>query len=229
MRTHRHGGKTFAVAVGTSFKPGHVEDERKNFVDLERWLTEHFAAGPIEYRWVNEDYTPMDGAPFIGWSSSLGHGYLVATGFDAWGFTNGTAAGRIIADLAAGEDNPWLALFDARRVKPLAGGKKFATENLHVAKHLVGGYAATRPESYADLGAGEAAILKIDGEHVAAFRDEGGQVHAVSAACTHMGCLLGWNGTDRTWDCACHGSRFSLSGEVLHGPAVTPLEPQPVE
>ncbi|HEX8578133.1 MAG TPA: Rieske 2Fe-2S domain-containing protein, partial [Allosphingosinicella sp.] len=70
---------------------------------------------------------------------------------------------------------------------------------------------------------GQAAIMKVDGENVAAFKDETGCVHAVSAVCTHMGCLVGWNATDRTWDCPCHGSRFELSGEVIHGPATKPL------
>lgn len=221
LRTHRHLGRTYAVAVGTHFKPGHsVEEERKNFAELESWLKETFAAGEIEYRWVNEDYTPMDGAPFIGWSSNIGDAYLVATGFDAWGFTNGTAAGMIIADLAAGEDNAWLELFDARRVKPLAGGRKFVQENLQVAGHLLGGYLSAKPHSFDAIGTGEAKVVEIDGEKIAAFRDEGGRIHAVSAVCTHMGCVLGWNHTDRTWDCPCHGSRFGLSGEVLHGPAV---------
>jgi nitrite reductase/ring-hydroxylating ferredoxin subunit len=68
--------------------------------------------------------------------------------------------------------------------------------------------------------------MKVDGENVAAFKDEGGCVHAVSAVCTHMGCLVGWNATDRTWDCPCHGSRFELSGEVIHGPATQPLGAQ---
>lgn len=224
MRTHVHEGRTYAVAVGTHFKPGHADEELKHFAELEAWLKASFDAGEIEYRWVNEDYSPMDGAPFIGWSSGVKDGYLVATGFNAWGFTNGTAAGMIIADLAAGEDNRWLDLFDATRVKPIAGGKEFVKESAGVAAHLVGGYLSSKPKSVDALDPGQAAILKIDGDNVAVFRDEDGAVHALSAACTHMGCLVGWNATDRTWDCPCHGSRFALSGDVLHGPAVKPLE-----
>jgi glycine/D-amino acid oxidase-like deaminating enzyme/nitrite reductase/ring-hydroxylating ferredoxin subunit len=226
IRTHDFNGRTYAIAAGSHFKPGHDEDAQKYFADLEAWLTESFAADPIEYRWVNEDYSSMDGAPFVGWSSSnTEESYLVATGFAAWGFTNGTAAGMMIADLVAGRDNPWLKLFDATRVKPLAGGTEFVKETASVAGHLIGGYVSRKPKSYDDLKSGDAGILKIDGENVAAFRDERGRVHAVSAACSHMGCLLGWNATDRTWDCPCHGSRFALTGEVLHGPAVSPLKP----
>lgn len=225
MRTHEFNGKTHAVAAAQHFKPGHRDDEEKNFADLEAWLKDNFGADRIEYRWINEDYSSMDSAPFIGWSSSdSDDAYLVATGFGAWGFTNGTAAGMIIADLAAGRENAWLELFDATRVKPLAGGKTFVKESAGVAAHLIGGYISHKPKSYSDLRPGDAAILKIDGDNVAAFRDEQGQLHAVSAACSHMGCFVGWNPVDRTWDCPCHGSRFALSGDVLHGPAVSALK-----
>jgi glycine/D-amino acid oxidase-like deaminating enzyme/nitrite reductase/ring-hydroxylating ferredoxin subunit len=223
IRTHRGGnGQLYAIAAGTHFKPGHPEEERENLADIERWLTETFDSGPIEYRWINEDYSPVDGAPFIGWSSRS-DGYLVATGFDAWGISNGTVAAEIIADLASGKENRWLEVFDATRVKPVAGATDFVKENLSVAAHLIGGYLGSKAKSYDELNAGEAAILKIDGDNVAAFRDEDGALHAVSAVCTHMGCLVGWNDTDRTWDCPCHGSRFELSGEVIHGPATQPL------
>jgi glycine/D-amino acid oxidase-like deaminating enzyme/nitrite reductase/ring-hydroxylating ferredoxin subunit len=223
IRTHRSGGRTWAIAAGSNFKPGHPDEEQENIKDIEAWLTGHFDAGPIEYRWINEDYDPMDGAPYVGWSSKGGDGYLVATGFQAWGISNGTAAAMIIADLVAGRDNEWLPVFDASRVKPVAGAKEFAKENLSVAAHLVSGYLSRKPKSFDELEPGHAAIMKIDGDNVAAFKDEQGKVHAVSAVCTHMGCLVGWNATDRTWDCPCHGSRFELSGEVIHGPATQKL------
>lgn len=222
IRTHRHeNGQVYGIVAGTSFKPGHVDEERKYFKNIEAWLTESFDAGPVEYRWVNEDYTPMDNAPFIGWSK--GQEYLVATGFDAWGISNGTAAAMILAELAQGREHRWLDMFDATRVKPIAGAKEFVKENAQVAAHLVSGYLSRKPKSFDELAPGDAAIMKINGDNVAAFRDEDGTLHAVSAVCTHMGCIVGWNETDRTWDCPCHGSRFELSGEVIHGPATQPL------
>ena len=228
MRTHKQNGRTYAVAAGTHFTPGHEEEARMNFADLEQWLTESFDAGAIEYRWVNEDYSPMDGAPFIGWSSDdRDDAYLVATGFAAWGFTNGAAAGILIADLVESREHPWSKLFDATRVKPLAGAKDFLKENAKVAKELVGGHFSSRAKSFDEIAPGEAAIVSLDEGDIAAFRDKEGQVHAVSAVCTHMGCVLGWNRTDRTWDCPCHGSRFTLAGEVLNGPAVASLEQWP--
>lgn len=224
LRTHRGpGGEVYGIAAGNNFKPGHTDDERASFQDLEDWLRGHFHAGPIVSRWVNEDYRSMDSAPFIGWSSSSGDRYLIATGFNAWGISNGTAAGMILADLATGNDPPWLDLFDATRVRPIAGGAEFIKENAGVATHLVGGYLSRKLHSVDELEPGEAAILKLDGKNMAAFRDEKGCVHCVSAVCSHMGCLVGWNETDRTWDCACHGSRFDLAGEVIHGPATQAL------
>jgi glycine/D-amino acid oxidase-like deaminating enzyme/nitrite reductase/ring-hydroxylating ferredoxin subunit len=224
IRTHKNKhGEEYAIAVGSSFQPGNTDEERKNFADIERWLNDTFDADGIEYRWVNEDYSSMDSAPFIGWSSSIGKGYLVATGFNAWGITNGTVAGTILADLCTGKESPWAKLFNATRVKLLAGGPKFVTENLKVAAHLVSGYLSRKPKSFEELAPGHATIMKINGKRIAAFKDEQGAVHAVSAVCSHMGCIVGWNETDRTWDCPCHGSVFDLSGEVIHGPASRPL------
>jgi Rieske Fe-S protein len=83
-----------------------------------------------------------------------------------------------------------------------------------------------RPESIDPhtLEAGEGKVIGIGGQRVACSRSEDGELTAVSAICTHMGCVVHWNNGEKTWDCPCHGSRFQASGEVLGGPAETPLE-----
>jgi glycine/D-amino acid oxidase-like deaminating enzyme/nitrite reductase/ring-hydroxylating ferredoxin subunit len=223
-RGHRDDeGRDWMIFTGPSFTHGEVDKEREAFADLEAFASDHFGV-TADYRWTNEDYRSIDHAPYVGWSSSLRDGYLVATGFNAWGITNGTAAAILIADMIEGRDNPWLEVFDATRIKPVAGAKEFAAGNAATASHLIGGWLARKPHSFDDLAPGEAAILKVDGHNVAGFRDEQGALHAVSAVCTHMGCILGWNETDRSWDCPCHGSRFALDGSVIHGPAVKSLE-----
>lgn len=224
-RGHRDvEGRDWMIFTGPSFTHGDVAKERESFADLEKFARDHFGVS-ADYRWTNEDYRSMDHVPYVGWSSSLRDSYLVATGFNAWGITNGTAAAMLIADLVQDLDNPWLKLFNAARIKPVAGAREFVAGNAATASHLVGGYLTRKPHSFDDLAPGEAAILKIDGHNVAGYRDEDGALHAVSAVCTHMGCILGWNETDRSWDCPCHGSRFALDGGVIHGPAVKPLEP----
>jgi glycine/D-amino acid oxidase-like deaminating enzyme/nitrite reductase/ring-hydroxylating ferredoxin subunit len=228
FRTHtRENGEVYGIAVGSRFKPGDTKSERRNFTEIEAWLENNFNAAPPACRWVNEDYSSIDHAPYVGWSSAPPDAYLVATGFGAWGISNGTAAGLMLANLAIGSENPWRELFDARRVKPIKGGPKFLGENLGVAGHLIGGYLSRKPKSIEELAPGEAAILKLSGKNIAAYREEDGRLHTVSAACSHMGCLLGWNEVDRSWDCPCHGSRFSYDGSLLHGPAVSPLKAGP--
>ena len=223
VRGHRdEEGQDWVICTGPSFKHGHVDEEREAFAEIERFAAENFGAG-ADYRWTNEDYTPIDHAPFVGWSSRGPGACLVATGFNGWGISNGAAAAILLADLATGHENPWTELFDARRVKPIAGGPEFVRNNAEVAADLLSGYLARKPGDLDALAPGEAAILKIDGDNVAAYRDPEGHLHAVSAVCTHMGCILGWNETDRSWDCPCHGSRFGLDGDVIHGPAVEPL------
>jgi Rieske Fe-S protein len=75
------------------------------------------------------------------------------------------------------------------------------------------------PTPASQLEPGEGRVLQVDGEKAAVFRDDDGELHALSPVCTHMGCLVEFNGAERTWDCPCHGSRFDTDGKVLHGPA----------
>jgi Rieske Fe-S protein len=75
-----------------------------------------------------------------------------------------------------------------------------------------------------EIGAGEGAIVREGVRMLAVYRDEQGGLHALSAKCTHLGCVVHWNSAELSWDCPCHGSRFDTTGEVLHGPAAAALE-----
>ena len=224
FRMDTSSGTPHIVAVGATYKTGVTQEEAKSFDELERFLQENFAIEDVAYRWTNEDFQSMDGLPFIGSASSGSRHLYVATGFNAWGITNGTMGASLIADLILGRENAGAGLFDATRVKPLVGGGEFVKSNFETAKHFVEDRFLTGHPKDLNLNPGQAGIAKHGDKTVAAYRDEAGALHTVSAVCTHMGCIVGWNATDRTWDCPCHGSRFAYDGTVLHGPATSALK-----
>ncbi len=220
-------GAAYLIAAGGAYKTGETEQEMAAFEDLQRFVRDAFAAQTIDYRWTNHDYESMDGMPFVGRASSSAEHLYVATGFNAGGITGGTAAAMILADLIMNRANPWAEVFDATRLKPVTSATSFVRENVGAGAQLVGGLLARRQGGSGDLPPGEAAVVDLDGERIAVFKDEQGEVHALSAVCTHLYCTVGWNPVDRTWDCPCHGSRFALDGSVIHGPATAALERKP--
>ena len=224
FRTDASGDTLHLVAVGASYATGDTNGEAQSLGELEEFVRSHFGMGASDWRWTNMDFRSMDGLPFIGPASTSAPQVHVATGFNAWGITNGTLAGTLLADQVAGRKNPYSALFDPGRPKRFAAGAEFVKANAGNARHLVGDRLRVRRQHDLDLQPGQATVATLDGDSVAAYRDDAGVLHAVSAVCTHMGCIVGWNATDRSWDCPCHGSRFAPDGAVLHGPAVTPLK-----
>jgi Rieske Fe-S protein len=74
------------------------------------------------------------------------------------------------------------------------------------------------------LGNNEGSIVTVNGQRAGGYRDENGELHLVDTTCTHLGCECEWNSGERTWDCPCHGSRFSYTGEIMNGPALKPLK-----
>jgi Rieske Fe-S protein len=72
---------------------------------------------------------------------------------------------------------------------------------------------------------GDGAVVEVGGERCAAYRGLDGLLHLVSAVCPHLGCTVGFNDAEKTWECPCHGSRFATDGALLQGPAVAALAP----
>ena len=228
VRSARMDGEEVVVLGGESHKVGQDPDTRERYAALEAWARQQFPVRSIHHRWSAQDYVPVDHVPFVGPLNPGSERVFVATGFKKWGMSNGSAAGVMLADRIAGRDNPWAALFDTNRVNPRQSLKELVTENANVVKRFVGDRLQTETRSVGDLAPGEAAVLVEGTERVAVYRDTAGAVHAVSPVCTHMGCTVTWNTAETTWDCPCHGSRFTCDGQVIQGPAVKDLEPRQV-
>jgi Rieske Fe-S protein len=147
---------------------------------------------------------------------------LTATGFRKWGFSNGAAAAQMLADRIAGRANQWADLFDSKRLGNARALATFAKENANVGGYFVGG--RLKRGSLGPLEPGQGEVVRDGAGQTAVSCGPDGELRAVSARCTHMGCIVAWNGGEHSWDCPCHGSRFDTDGSVLQGPAVSPLE-----
>lgn len=223
-RSIRSTGDGYLIVGGEGHPVGEDSDTTRRYDALEQWSSERFPEASIDFRWSAQDYRSADGLPYIGRLSSGASRVFVATGFAKWGMTNGTVAAMIISDLIEGTPNDWADTFDSTRIAPVQGLRGVLAGNLEVAKHFVGDRIGSVDRSDAsELQPGSGAVVSLNGEKVAAFRDDNGQIHAVSATCTHLGCQVSFNTAERSWDCPCHGSRFDVDGHVLQGPAIKEL------
>lgn len=209
LRMGRDREGPLLVVLGPSFNTGHDGDVAARFRELESWVRSNLPAADVAWHWVNEDYNTADRVPFVGAPSKKDPGLYIATGFNGWGISNGTAAGMLIADQICGRANPWATLYDPTR----RARKDFNK----------GGESQSLVASLKDIRPGEGGVIKLGKGNIAVRKAANGSLHALSASCTHMGCTVTWNNADQTWDCPCHGSIFSADGKVIHGPAVAPL------
>ena len=223
-RSIRSTPDAWVIIGGEGHKVGQDDDTRRRYAALEAWARDQFDIREVGYRWSAQDYESVDGMPYVGHLTSDRRRTLVATGFRKWGMTNGTAAAMMLTDLIAGRDNPWIEAFDSTRLGPGVSLKRLVAENLDVGRRFfVDRIRTLRPRPADELVAGEGDLVTLDDDLVAAFRDERGELHAVGATCTHLGCRLAFNTAERSWDCPCHGSRFDVDGHVLEGPAIKDL------
>jgi glycine/D-amino acid oxidase-like deaminating enzyme/nitrite reductase/ring-hydroxylating ferredoxin subunit len=206
---------------GESHKAGQSEAAER-YRALEDWARARFEVASIEHRWATQDNMPADGLPFVGRLWPLSDRVLTVTGLRKWGLAMGTSAARMLADRLLGRPNHLAPFFDPLRLHPLAAGPELVKENANAGFHFVADRILRRG-SEEDLEPGDGAVVGSGLGQRAVYRDEAGELHSLSARCTHLGCIVRFNRAERTWDCPCHGSRFAPDGEVIEGPAVRAL------
>jgi glycine/D-amino acid oxidase-like deaminating enzyme/nitrite reductase/ring-hydroxylating ferredoxin subunit len=221
LRIERHRDYDLVIFGGEDHKTGQVTNTSDCYERLERALAARVPELLFTHRWSGQVIETPDGLPYIG--PMADHQYA-ATGFAGNGMTFGTLSAIIISDAILGRRNPWSELFDPRRLAISRGLWDYVKENADYPYYLIRDrFAGADGRSLRAVKRGEGQVIEHRGKIVAAYRDENGELTLRSATCTHMGCRVGWNATEHTWDCPCHGSRFKPKGEVFSGPAESPL------
>lgn len=218
FRSHVIDGKKYLILGGEDHKTGHSEPE-ESFSSLEKYLREHFRVRSVDYRWSAQYYESADGLPYIGELPSADKGIYTATGFSGNGVTWGSFSGLLLRDILLERESPFSSLFAPARLKPVAGFKEFVRENADVAyRYIADRVKISKIDSVSSLAADSGTVVKYEDKKLAVYKDVEGKIHALDPVCTHAGCIVKWNGTEKSWDCPCHGGRFDIDGKVLTGP-----------
>jgi len=221
LRIAPAGSHDVVIFGGEDHKTGQADDTRACYAHLESSLKDLIPQAEVTDRWSGQVIETNDGLPFIGETAER---QFSATGFAGNGITFGTLGAMMATDYVLGRTNPWRELFDTGRTKVRGGLWDYVAENKDYPYYLVRDrFAGSEGRSLRAVRRGQGKIIDLDGARVAAYRAPDGSVTLRSPICTHLGCIVGWNDAERTWDCPCHGSRFAPSGQVISGPAEAPL------
>jgi glycine/D-amino acid oxidase-like deaminating enzyme/nitrite reductase/ring-hydroxylating ferredoxin subunit len=216
--------KDLLIVGGEGHHAGDSDAMPQRFERLEAFARQHWDVSAVTHRWSAQDPVPYDHLPVIGRYAPRASRLWVASGFMKWGLASATFGAMILTDLIGGRDNAWADCFNPNRVS-LRSAHELAQLGGKFSVDFVGDrLKPARGGSAVDLPRGQARVARDGIGKKGVYRDDDGTLHAVSLRCTHLGCLLRWNGAERSWDCPCHGSRFDVDGAVLEGPAVNPLE-----
>ena len=225
FRTIKDGDKRLLIVSGSDHKTGeNSTDLDECYIQLEKYIQKIYPDAKVKYKWSTQDCVSLDKVPYIGEFSKLMPNMYMATGFKKWGMTSAHVAGKIITDKILGKHNPYEKLFEATRFQPLKNHKEFGNMLKQTTYSLLINKIKIPKEKYDEILPGTGGVVEYDGEKVGIYIDEEGKIYKVKPYCTHLGCELSWNNLEKTWDCPCHGSRFTYEGKAINEPAVEDLE-----
>jgi glycine/D-amino acid oxidase-like deaminating enzyme/nitrite reductase/ring-hydroxylating ferredoxin subunit len=222
LRSVPFENKELVLFIGEHHKTGQGQDMNNHYKALFNFATEFFTVENILYRWSTQDCMTLDGVPYVGQYVFFTPGLYIATGFGKWGMTNSTVSAMLLRDLIVKGKSPWEDVYNPSRFTPIASAKNFIMANADVAEKFILGKLIPAPDDV-DINPEEGKVIEINGEKVGAYKDNEGKLHLVDITCTHMGCELKWNAAEKSWDCPCHGSRYTYDGDIVEGPTTKPL------
>jgi glycine/D-amino acid oxidase-like deaminating enzyme/nitrite reductase/ring-hydroxylating ferredoxin subunit len=218
-------GTDLLIVGGEDHKTGQAQDQAERWARLVAWARQRVPqAGAVKHHWSGQVFETPDGLGLIG-PAPVGKNVYVITGDSGMGLTHGTLGGRLVANLILGEADPLAGVYSPGRWMPAAVKTLFA-ENANLAAQYLDWFTGGDVSSADAIPPGHGAVVRRGLTKSAVYKGKDGTTTELSAVCPHLGGLVRWNPGEQTWDCPCHGSRFTAEGEVMHGPAVEGLKKQ---
>lgn len=199
-----------------------VSPYKKLWLKAKTW----WPGAAVTAKWSAQDCMTFDQVPYIGKFSKNRENWYVATGFGKWGMTSSMVSAMAISGMITGKAPDWAPVFSPSRFTPKASAAEFAGHVQVSTVNLSKSFFMPPQKALADLKPGQGKIVEWKGKKTGVYMDENGKLYAVSPRCPHLGCQLAFNPAERSWDCPCHGSRFSYKGELLCGPAQKGIGPE---
>lgn len=201
----------------------HVVGRKSPTAELEEltaWTRRHYPGAMVTHRWSAQDYSPVDHLPYVGPILPGDEKVFVATGFQKWGLTNGTAAALLLSARILGGQMDWGRAFAAWSPHEISGIPTAIQANLEVGYHMAKGWLTPIVRR---APAGDGGAVTGPPWHLQARCSVDGVEHRVSPVCPHLGGIVNWNEASQAWECPLHGSRFAADGTLLEGPATRGL------
>jgi len=206
--------KNYIIYSSEERNLGQNTNDTKNYNNL-LWKMKSKLSENVKYYWFNTDIVTTDNLPIIGFLEEDNKNLLIGTGYNLWGMTNGTIAGKILSDLILGNKNKYEELFNPNRTFNINKLKNYVSYNFSNSFSFIKSKLNKNYPFYKNV-----EIIEKNNKKYGKYTDEDGNVYIVSNTCPHMKCSLIFNMVDKTWDCPCHSSRFDIKGNVIKGPSV---------
>ncbi|HZA12030.1 FAD-dependent oxidoreductase [Mycobacterium sp.] len=217
------GDGELLIVGGAGHPVGRAKHPAAAVQELSSWARIHYPGAAQTHYWSAQDYTPIDGLPYVGPILPNNENIHVATGFDKWGMTNGTAAALALSSRILGGRMDWATAFASWSRHELSGITSALQANLEVGYQMAKGWVTPALRPGHPTPERDGGVVSGPPWNLQARCVVDGKEHRVSPVCPHLGGVVNWNDADKAWECPLHGSRFAPDGTLLEGPAATGL------
>ncbi len=165
----------------------------------------------IVMSYTNTDIMTTDSLPYIG---KLKTNMYISCGYNTWGMTNGILGAKIMSDMILNRYNRYASIFNPTRFNK-SNIKELPYIIFSQTKSFLGPKLVKNKTWYKNV-----TFTNEHNKSLATYTDKNNVKHTIINKCPHLGCSLIFNEKEKTWECPCHSSRFTVDGKCIKGPSV---------